>query len=143
MVKLVALMVSLFAFNAFAAEVMLEKHARSGLIIPEMSFKYDCTMYRDGVVKIFKRKGDGTTLSLARHLNWATTFQIRQLLRIASRASIHDSGVLCDAGTVTVTGYRNGKSIMLKDQRDCVANRYRNGRSARHLRSLATQICTF
>ncbi len=143
MPKLVVLILSLFAFNTFASELVLEKHAVSGLIIPEMSFKNDCLITSDGNVKITKKSGDGTTLSLARHLSYGTIFQIRQLLRVADKASIHNSGVLCDAGSITVTGYRNGKAIMIKDQQDCYSYRYRNGRSARRIRNLATQICTF
>ncbi len=136
-------MLSLFTLNAFASHLLLEKHAVSGLIIPEMSFKNDCTISGKGIVKIMKRSGDGTTLNLARQLSWGTVFHIRQLLRVARHASIRDGGILCDAGSVSVTGYLGGQAIMIKDQRDCDSYKYRAGRSARRIRNMATEICTF
>jgi hypothetical protein len=46
MSKLV-LVFALFASNASAAYILLEKHATNGQVIPENSFKKDCSIFRE------------------------------------------------------------------------------------------------
>ena len=138
-----ALILALFAFNASAAHVLLEKHAVSGLMIPENSFKKDCSIFREGYVESYTKKGDGTIIGFTHMVTARRIFEIKQLLRVARRAGIAEGAILCDAGSISVTGHYAGKAVMLKAQKDCDSNRFRKGWAAQRLRNIASNLCAF
>ncbi len=143
MSKLALIILALFAINASAGTVILEKHAVSGLIIPEMSFKKDCSIFREGYVESYTKKGDGTIIGFTHMVRASRIFEIKQLLKVARYAGIADGGVLCDAGTILVTGHYAGKAIMLKAQKDCDSYKFRKGWAAQRLRNIASNLCAF
>ncbi len=143
MSKLPLMILALFAFNAGAATVLLEKHAVSGLTIPENSFKKDCSIYREGYVESYTKRGDGTIIGFTHMIRSRRIFEMKQLLRVARTAGIADGGILCDAGTTLVTGHYAGKAVMLKAQIDCDSYKFRKGWAAQRLRNLVADICAF
>ncbi len=143
MIKLI-LVLSFLSVAAFAddRELILEKHAISGYVPPEHRFVKDCTIYRNGNVEVVIKQestGSGYTAQISSSKVW----EIRQLLLVAKRFGIAQGAVICDAGTVTVTGHRNHKAIMIKSQKDCHSNRWRKGWAATRLRNIASNICGF
>ena len=143
MSKLALTVLALFVFNASAGTVILEKHAVSGLMIPENSFKKDCSIFREGYVESYTKKGDGTIIGFTHMVRSSRIFEIRQLLNVARHSGIAEGAILCDAGTKIVTGHYGGKAIMLKAQYDCDSNKFRKGWAAQRLRNIAANLCAF
>lgn len=137
------LILAFFSFSAFANHPLITKHATSGFVIPEDSFVKDCTIHYNGHIETLIKRGDGTQEATSGHLVSAAIFEMRYLLRLASLRSIVDNGVQCDGGSKNVTGYRNGKSVLLLDIKDCVSYKLRSGWAARRLRTRVTSYCGF
>ncbi len=142
MIKLFFLL-SLFSASAFANHPLITKHATSGFTLPEDSFVKDCTISYNGTLKIHVKRGNGTEDSSLGTMTSSAITEMRYLLQLASYRSIVNNGVQCDGGNKKVTGYRNGKSVLLLDIKDCVSYRIRSGWAARRLRSRVTAACGF
>lgn len=138
------LILCFISFNAFAAPLaLLEKHAVSGFVLPEHSFKKDCKIFREGYVESYTKNGDGTIMGFTHGVSSARIFEIRQLLRVARKAGIVDKGVRCDGGSETVTGLYANKPVMIKALLDCHSWKERTGWAARRLRNIAANLCAF
>lgn len=137
------LFLSLFAVNAFAGTVILEKHATSGLMIPENSFKKDCSIFREGYVESYTQRGDGTIIGFTHMVSKRKIFEIRQLLSAARHFAIVNGPILCDAGSISVYGHRGSGPVLLKDQKDCNSYKFRKGWAAQRLRNIAGNLCAF
>lgn len=138
-----SLLLVLFTANAFAGTVILEKHATSGLVIPENSFQKDCSIYREGYVESYTKKGDGTITGFTHMVSKRRIFEIRQLMKAARRAEIANGPVLCDGGSIIITGHRPGGPVLLKEQKDCNSYKFRKGWAAQRLRNIAGKLCAF
>lgn len=139
---LVLTFLSLPAFAEDSRELILERHTRSGYVMPEHYFKKDCTIYRNGDVEVTIQtadSGSGFTAKIHRRTVW----EINQLLRVAKRRAIIVGPVMCDGGDDIVTGHRAGRSILVKQQKDCASNKWRKGWAAERLRKHAERICGF
>lgn len=142
MTKLFLLLI-LFSANAFSATVILEKHATSGLVIPENSFQKDCSIYREGYVESYTKKGDGTIIGFTHLVSKRRIFEIRQLMNVARHAAIVNGPVLCDGGSIIITGHRMSGPVLLKEQKDCNSYKFRKGWAAQRLRNIAGKLCAF
>lgn len=144
MIKLF-LFLSLFSVTAFAddsRELILERHTRSGFVMPEHYFKKDCTIYRNGDVEVVIQTADSGSGYTAR-ISARSVFEIRQLLLAAKQRAIIVGAVMCDGGDDIVTGHRSGRAILIKEQKDCSSNKWRKGWAAGRVRALASKICGF
>ena len=143
MIKLF-LVLSIISFNTFAAPLtLLEKHATSGYVLPEHSFKKDCKIFKEGYVESYTKSGDGTIMGFTHGVSSARIFEIRQMIRLARKAGIVDKGVRCDGGSETVTGSFAGKPVMIKALLDCHSWKERTGWAAKRLRNIAKDLCAF
>ncbi len=134
----------LISFSTFAApHVILEKHAVSGYVMPEHSFVKDCKIYREGYLETYIKKGDGTAVGATMQVNRVQIASIRTLLQVAKRGTIHEGPVLCDAGTVIVTGHIGARDILLESSLDCSEKKVNKSYAARALRSMAESLCGF
>lgn len=137
------LFLCLVSMNAFAGTLILEKHATSGLGIPENSFQKDCSIYREGYVESYTKKGDGTIIGFTHMVSKARIFEIRQLLGLAHSSVIANGPVLCDAGSISITGHRLSGPVLLKAQADCNSYKFRKGWAAQRLRNITGNLCAF
>lgn len=142
MLKFIALF--FISFSTFAAShLILEKHAVSGYVMPEHSFVKDCKIYREGYLETYIKKGDGTAVGGTMMVNKVQIASIRTLLQVAKRGTIHEGAVLCDAGTVVVTGHIGTKNVLLERSLDCSEKKMNKSYAARALRSMAESLCGF
>lgn len=137
------LFLSLISVNAFAGTLILEKHATSGYVAPEHSFQKDCSIYREGYVESYTKKGDGTIIGFTHMVSKARIFEIRQLLNAARHFAIVNGPVTCDAGSISIYGHRASGPVLLKDQKDCNSYKFRKGWAAQRLRNIAGNLCAF
>lgn len=130
--------------TAFAApHVILEKHAVSGYVMPEHSFVKDCKIYREGYLETYIKKGDGTAIGASMHVNAVQIASIRTLLQVAKRGHIEDQGVVCDAGTIIVTGHIGARAVLIENRLDCAEQKMNKSYAAKALRSMAESLCGF
>lgn len=142
MLKFVGLF--LISFSTFAApHVILEKHAVSGYVMPEHSFVKDCKIYREGYLETYIKKGDGTAVGASMMVNRVQIASIRTLLQVAKRGTIKEGPVLCDAGTVIVTGHIGPKEVLIESSLDCSEQKINKSYAASALRSMAESLCGF
>jgi hypothetical protein len=141
----VFLVLALFSSVAFAEDPripILEKHALSGYVPPEFRFKKDCRIFADGSVEIQIVEGETGSGSTA-HISMGKIAEIRRYVNFARFFPISSGAVICDAGTITVTGHRKGVSVLIKERLDCHSNKWRQGYPASRLRAIATKLCGF
>jgi len=142
MLKFIALF--LISFSTFAApHLLIEKHAVSGYVMPEDSFVKDCKIYREGYLETYIKKGDGTAVGATMQVNKVQITSIRTLLQVAKRGKIEEGGVLCDAGTVIVTGHIGARSVLLESSLDCAEQKLNKSYAAKALRSMTESLCGF
>lgn len=130
--------------TAFAApHVILEKHAVSGYVMPEHSFVKDCKIYREGYLETYIKKGDGTAVGATMQVNKVQIASIRTLLQVAKRGTISEGPVICDAGTVIVTGHIGSRDVLIENSLDCAEKKINKSYAAKALRSMAESLCGF
>lgn len=133
---------SILSSSAFAG-VILEKHKTSGFVLPEHRFVKDCYVKSEGFVESYTKQADGTIMGFTHQVSQRKIWEIKQLLKVARKASIVSGAIRCDGGSESVTGHRNNKPVMLKDLKDCASNTYRTGWAANRLRNIASNLCAF
>lgn len=130
--------------TVFAApHLILEKHAISGYVMPEYSFVKDCKIYREGYLETYIKKGDGTAIGATMQVNAVQIASIRALLRVANRGKIQTGPILCDAGTVILTGHIGAHEVLIDHRLDCAEQKVNKSYAAKALRSMAESLCGF
>ena len=111
--------------------------------MPEDSFVKDCKIYREGYLETYIKKGDGTAVGATMHVNKVQIASIRTLLQVAKHGKISIGPVICDAGTVIVTGHIGARSVLIESSLDCSEKRLNKSYAAQALRSMAESLCGF
>lgn len=141
--KKLILIFTLLSANAFAADPLLKKHTRSGLMIPENSFTRDCLIQTNGLVTITRREGINPPKTKKYYLSRIRMVGLKALVRIASRGKIVEAGVRCDAGDRLLYGFTHDQRFILDEERDCVSHKFNKSRAKPQLSSLAGRYCGF
>ncbi|HXH31255.1 MAG TPA: hypothetical protein VNJ01_10620 [Bacteriovoracaceae bacterium] len=133
----------LFSFQAFAVTPLLEKHVQSGLMVPENSFEYDCSINNDRHVVITRREGIGTAHTHTHHISRATRRNIRSLVHIAADGLISEAPVSCDGGDKLLYGFHHGEKFILDEDLDCGTHKINRSQAATALKRIARRYCGF
>jgi hypothetical protein len=139
------LALALLSSTAFAEDsrvLILEKHAVSGYVPPDFSFKKDCQIFSNGNVEVMIVMSDQASGYTAQ-LPYSKVAQINRYTRFAKYYSIVSGPVICDAGTLIVTAHRKGNPVLITERMDCASNKWRKGYPANRLRAIATAVCGF
>ena len=137
------LLTLLLSTSAFASELLLKKHAVSGLMIPENSFEKDCSVYSSGLVRLRLREGINPPRIVRKLVSQRQITLLKQNLRKARFGKIVDGDIICDAGSRTVYGYLRGKKILIDEDLDCNTHRINECAAAGRIVSFGFRVCEF
>lgn len=133
----------LISKHLFAANIVLEKHATSGLGIPENSFIKDCYVYQNGILESKTIKGDGTAISSSRKLTRRTMMTLKAFLKVTSSGNIETGPVMCDGGNNLLYGYYKNSKFIVDEEYDCGTSSTNTHPASRVLRKMAKKLCGF
>lgn len=128
---------------AFASPLLIEKHATSGLVIPENSFKKDCSIFRNGMISSVTFHGNGTGEGFAKMLPKKTMHALKGLVKLASHGEIENGPVMCDGGNNLLYGYQNGTKFIIDENYDCSSSSVNKHPASELLRKLTENLCGF
>lgn len=143
MKKFLVVFILLLSQQIFAANVILEKHATSGLGIPENSFRKDCFIYNEGYVESSTVNGDGTAISFSKMLSRRTMVTLRSFLGVVRRGEIETGPVMCDGGNNLLYGYHRGTKFIIDELYDCSSSSSNTHPAGDLLRKMAENLCGF
>lgn len=141
--KTLLLFLLMLAGQAFASDLLFEKHVKSGFIEEEFSFERDCTLSRDRHLRITRREGTAAPQTHTHHVSRERVALIRSLLRLARNGSITDGEIQCDGGDNLFYGYSAGEKFIIDEEFDCGTSKENQSRAAARLRTLARRMCGF
>lgn len=129
--------------NAFASDLLFEKHVKSGFIEEELSFERDCTLSSNRHLTITRREGMNSPETHTHHVGRQRVALIRSLLRLARNAQITDGEIQCDGGDNLLYGHSRGVKFIIDEEFDCGTSKVNQSQAAERLRRLARQMCGF
>lgn len=137
------LFILLISQQNFASTTLLEKHATSGLGIPENSFIKDCFIYQNGVLESKTLSGDGTAISFSKKLKKATMLALKSLLKVARSGDIVSGPVICDGGNNLLYAYYKNKKFIIDEEYDCGTSLRNTHPASKALRKMTEKLCGF
>lgn len=141
--KMILIFSLVFATNAFANDLLFEKHVKSGFIEEEFSFERDCALSIDRHLTITRREGTAAPVTHCHHVGRQRVAVIRSLLRLARNGRITDGDIQCDGGDNLLYGYSGGVKFIIDEEFDCGTSKENQSRAAGRLRRLVRQMCGF
>lgn len=129
--------------QVFALSPLIEKHVQSGLVAPEDSFEYDCSINDDRHVVITRREGTGAPHTYSHHFSILTRRTIRSLVHVAAGGTIAEGPASCDGGDKLLYGFHHGSKFILDEDIDCGTHKINQSRATLALKRIARRLCGF